>query len=185
MTVDRVSENKVMITLCGKDMKDFSLDFETLSLDDYHSRKILLRIMQIACFKSGIDVKNKEVLMEALPISEGCCILMTVTERRPHRHYKLKKNSKSLCYCLGDSKNFLDTIEKLYKQNVYCNKNSAYLFEGDYYLIFDYPSIPQKLRIVLGEYAEKREEKAAGARIKENGKLLCKYNAIAQIGRWM
>lgn len=51
MTIDKIKSNKILITLCDEDMRDFSLDYDTLSLYDNHSRKILMRILQIACLK--------------------------------------------------------------------------------------------------------------------------------------
>ncbi len=185
MLIDRLEQNRILVTLCGKDMDDFSLDFNTLGFDDAHSRRILMRILQLACFKSGIEVTGKNILVEALPVDGGCYILLTVIEKYRHRTYKIKTSSGSLCYFLGGSGNFLDTVEKLYKQNVCCNKNSAYLYDNKYYLIFDYPSIPYKLRRILLEYAVKCGGKVTAARIRENGKSLCKVNAIAQIGQYL
>lgn len=60
---------------------------------------------------------------------------------------------------LGNGSGFLDTIEILYKQNICCNKNSAYVLNGKYYLIFDYPTIPKKLKMTLSEYAQRCSEK--------------------------
>ena len=184
MTIDRIAFNKVLVTLCSKEMEDFSLDFDKLSLNDYHSRKILMRILHLACFKSGIEINNKNILMEALPYFGGCSILLTVTEKAGRKTYRIKRN-KSICFRLGDSKNFLDTIEVLYHQNVCCNKNSVYIYNNEYYLIFDYTNIPKKLRIVLSEYAMYFSSNIEAARIKEYGKLICEKNAIERIGKWL
>lgn len=185
MTVDQLGCNRILIKLCEKDMNDFSLDFDTLSFTDAHSRKIILRILQLACFKTGVEVKNKNIMVEALQLDDGCYILLTVTEKHRRHTYKFKRPSDSVCYLLGDSGNFLDAVEKLYSQNVCCNKNSAYLYNGEYYLIFDYPTIPARLKHVLKEYAQKCGGKVTSARIRENGRQLCSINAIAQIGRYL
>ena len=58
MTIDKIKSNKILITLCDEEMRDFSLDYDTLSLYDSHSRKILMRILQIACFKTDIEIKD-------------------------------------------------------------------------------------------------------------------------------
>ena len=165
-------------------MKDFSLDFNTLSLNDSHSRRILLRILQLACFKSGVEIKNKNVLMEALPFMGGCSILLTVSDKLLKKTYRVKRK-KSICYRLGDSKNFLDALELLYQQNICCNGNSAYINNDEYYLIFDYPSIPKNLKIVLSEYALECKKNIEASRVKVNGKAICKVNAIEQIGKWL
>lgn len=182
LTVDKLAENRVLIVLCDKDIEDFALDFEKLSLNELHSRRILLRIMQIACRKTGIETTGKSISIEALSFENEYYILVTVNEKR-RRTYKLKKNEDCVCYLLGESGNFLDTIEKLYRANVYCNRNSAYLYENRYYLIFDYPSIPKKLRKVLSEYGEKSGGNITAAKIREKGKTLCSHNAITCIGK--
>lgn len=181
MTVDKLAENRVLITLCNEDMKDFSLDYSRLSLNDIHSRKILTRIMQLACFKFGIELSGKNVLIEALSLDDECYLLLTIN-RKYSRTYRLKKTTCQ-CYRLGKSSNFLDTVEQLYRQNVCCNKNSAYVYKDEYYLIFEYPAIPHKFKRVLSEYGKRSGGNISAAIIKENGKMLCKTNAIAQIGK--
>lgn len=182
MTVDKLAENRVLIILCDKDMADFALDFESLSLNEIHSRRILLRIMQLACRKTGIETAGKSISIEALLFEGECYLLVTALEKR-RRTYKLKKCDNCVCYLLGESGNFLDTIEKLYRENVYCNRNSAYLYENRYYLIFDYPSLPKKIRKVLSEYGEKCGGSITAAKIRENGRNLCSHNAIVRIGQ--
>ena len=146
MTIDKIKSNKILITLCDEDMRDFSLDYDTLSLYDNHSRKILMRILQIACFKTDIEIKDKRMIVEALPTVDGCMLLLTVEDKK-RKKYRLQNGKKCSCYDVGNSKNFLDVIQLLYKQNVCCNKNSAYEKDGVYYLIFDYPAIPKDLSV--------------------------------------
>ena len=184
LTVNNLGGNRVLVILCEKDMEDFSLDFDKLSLDDSHSRKVLLRIMNVACRKSGIEMKGRSVKIEALTLDGECYFLLKVKKKSRHT-YRIKKSADCVCYLLGESGNFLDTMEKLYRQNVYCNRNSAYVYDNKYYLIFDYPSIPKKLKIILSEYGQKSGGKLTTAKIKENGKLICRHNAILQIGKFL
>lgn len=184
LTVDKLSDDRVLIILGTKEMEDYALDFEKLSLNDLHSRKILFRVMQLACRKTGIEIKGKKVSIEALSFDKDCYILVTVLQKS-RRTYRMKKKDESVCYLLGESGNFLETVEKLYRQNVYCNRNSIYLYDGKYYIIFDYLSIPKKLKKVLSEYGEKNGGNLAAAKIIENGKLICNHNAIVQIGRYL
>ncbi len=182
MKVNRLSDNRILIVLCEQDMRDFSLDYKTLSLNDNHSRRIMLRLLQVACRKEGIRTDGQSLSIEALSLERDCYILVTVSGKSG-RKYRLKQSNRSLCYNLGNSTNFLDTINSLYIQNVCCNKNSAYFLDGEYYLIFDYPVIPKKLRRVLSEYATKCRDEYLSTRLREGGKEICKTNAIMQIGK--
>lgn len=182
MTVDKIADNRVLIVLCEKDMKDFSLDYNKMSMEDNHSRRILLRILQLACVKTGLELMGRSVMLEAVSFDDECYLLVTVKDKH-RKTYRLKNSGESLCYHLGNSGNFLDTVEQLYRQNVCCNHNSAYVYKDEYYLIFDYPSIPQKLKRVLHEYGSKSGGRVTAANIRENGRQLCRHNAIAKIGK--
>lgn len=182
MTIDKIKSNKILITLCDEDMRDFSLDYDTLSLYDSHSRKILMRILQIACFKTDIEIKDKRMIVEALPTVDGCMLLLTVEDKK-RKKYRLQNGKKCSCYDVGNSKNFLDVIQLLYKQNVCCNKNSAYEKDGVYYLIFDYPAISKRFKRILHEYGVRCGDNIFAANLRENAQEICRSNAIAVIGK--
>ena len=173
MTIDRIKSNKILITLGNEDMRDFSLDYDTLSLYDSHCRKIIMRILQVACFKTDIEIKDKKMTVEALPTVNGCILLLTVEDRKSRR------------YRLQNRKNFLEVIRLLYRQNVCCNKNSAYEQNGTYYLVFDYPAVPKRFKRILHEYGARCGSNVFAARLRENAKEICKTNAVAVIGRWL
>ena len=82
MTVNRLSNDRVLITLCHKDMDDFLLDFKSMSLSDSHSRRVIMRIMQVACRRSGISVSGKSVNVEAMLFGDDCYLLVTVAKKR-------------------------------------------------------------------------------------------------------
>ena len=86
---------------------------------------------------------------------------------------------------MGNSKNFLEVIRLLYRQNVCCNKNSAYEQNGTYYLVFDYPAVPKRFKRILHEYGARCGNNVFAARLRENAKEICKTNAVAVIGRWL
>lgn len=182
MTVDRLGENRVLLILCPQDMEEYSIDFEQLSLDDKSSRIGLVRLMRFACNETGIELVGKSVDIEALPFENECYILITVNEK-VRRSYRIKEKSEYVCYALGSSGNFLDALEMIYRLNICCNKNSAYLYSDCYYLVFEYPSIPRKIKRLLSEFGKRNFGKVETARIIENGKPICRHNAIAQIGR--
>lgn len=182
MTVDKLGENKVLIILCMQDIEDFSLNLNEMNLYDSNLRKTLIEIMKLGCTKAGVEICNKTVDIEAMPFDDECYLLITIY-KKIRRSYRIKNTGKSVCYSLGGSGNFLDTLEMLYRQNVCCNRNSAYFYDENYYIIFEYPSIPKKLKRLLSEYGSHSISKVETARVKENGKLICGHNAIMQIGK--
>lgn len=182
MTVDKLGENRVLIILCTEDLEDYSLNLKEMNFSNRELRRELIKIMRLACSRTGIELIGRSVDIEALPLENECYILITVNENI-RRRYRIKNSGESVCYSLGDSGNFLDTLERLYRLNVCCNRNSAYLYGESYYLVFEYPSIPKKLKRVLSEYGKRNLGRVETARIKENGRLICRHNAIMQIGK--
>lgn len=122
------------------------------------------------------------MIVEALPTVDGCILLLTVEDKK-RKKYRLQNGKKCSCYDVGNSKNFLDVIQLLYKQNVCCNKNSAYEKDGVYYLIFDYPAVPKRFKRILHEYGVRCGDNIFAANLRENAQEICRSNAIAVIGK--
>lgn len=182
LTVNRLSGDRVLITLCNKDMSDFSLDFGKMSMSDSHSRRVILRIMQVACRRSGISVSGKRLNVEAMLLGEDCYLLVTVA-KKPGRTYRLK-NCGSVCYRLGSAGNLLNAIEKLYRTSVVSSKNAVFELDGNYYLIFEH-YLPSQLRAVLNEFAQKKGGNISAAKVREYGSPVCEHNAVRRIGSYL
>ena len=78
---------------------------------------------------------------------------------------------------------FLSAVEHLYRLNIRCGKNSAYKKDGAYFLIFDYPSVPKKLKLLLSEFGQWQSGKFSAARVREFAEPICERNAVEIIGR--
>ncbi|MBQ5348038.1 MAG: adaptor protein MecA [Ruminococcus sp.] len=180
MKIEQIDSSKVMILLGCDDMKDFSLEYETLGFTDPHSRRILSRLLKLACTKTGMSVNNKRMYVEALPHKSGCLILLTLTEKRSRRIYRIKKSDKSCC-CV------FDDVEALIRASAALKKfqspdGSVYFTDGKYYLIIDTMPLSLYYMSTLEEYSTAYVcSKPACARIAENGKAL---GSIKTMGRF-
>lgn len=185
MTIEQIDSTKVLISLCTEDMHDFALKYDSMSFNDEHSRKILKRLLMLACNKTGIEVHNKTMVIEALPHESGCLILITLKNRKSGRRiYKIKDKNKLLCCMFESSENFLSAISSLYKLNIHYYGNSAYFFSGKYYIIFMNASLPRRAKAILNEFAKMSIcTKTFEARLSESGKLIAKADAISTVGK--
>ncbi len=143
-----------------------------------------MQVLQLACFEIGLEIKGKSMVVEAVPTVDGCMLLITLEEIQGKK-FRLKNSGGCNCYELGDSKSFLDIIAMLYRQNVCCNKNSAYESNGVYYLVLEYPAVPKRFRGILREYATRCGGNIFAAGLRENAREICRTNAIAVIGRFL
>lgn len=176
MTVNKLSENRVLIVLCEQDIRNIhGIDFDTTA-----ARSRVLGLTRRACRSSGIDTNGKRVNIEALPLEKSCYLLVTVGVSK---RYRLKNHCPGLCWKIETCGSFMSAVEQLYRANVRCAKNSAYTKGGEYFLIFDYPAIPAKLGKILSEYGEKLNGRFSAVRIKETAKPICERNAVEIIGK--
>lgn len=182
MTIEQIDKGRVLILLCNSDMKDFSLDYDTMGFRDPHSKKILVRLLTLACLKTGISAKGKKMLVEALPQENGCIILLTLVSENKRKVYRIKRKNYSLCFVFGDLENLIKLCIALKDRCI--TENRIYYCNSKYYLIFESILSPKYKRLVC-EYADKGEaERVHWARVKENGKLIADNNAIATLGKY-
>lgn len=177
MTIEQIDSGKVMIILGCDDMKDFSLEYDTLGFSDPHSRRILSRLLKLACTKTGLSVNNKRMLVEALPHKSGCLILLTLTEKHNRKVYKIKKSDKSYVCIFYD-------VEALIQASVATKrfpaaKGRVYLCDKKYYLIIETLPLSLNLMSALEEFSDACVcSKPACARIAENGKEIGNIKTI-------
>lgn len=179
MTIEQIDSSKVMILLGCEDMKDFSLEYKTLGFKDPHSRRILSRLLKLACNKTGMSVNNKRMYVEALPHKSGCLILLTLTEKSSRRIYKIKKSDKNYC-CIFDSAESLIRASIALKKFA-VPKGEVYLDNNKYYLIIDTMPLSLYLMSALEEFSDAYVcSKTACARIKENGREIGDIKKISK-----
>lgn len=184
MTIEQLDESKVLISLCNEDMQDYKLKFNDMSFCSEHSKRILLRLLRLACLKAGVNFERKTWLLEALPHNSGCLLLVTMLEKKHRKTYKVKRLREYACFVFDSAENLLAAAEVLGTRSVTLHSNSLWLVKGKYYLIFDYPVVSAQVSTFLREYCEKLWcSKVSISRIKETGKLLCAENALEIIGK--
>lgn len=185
MTVEQIDSTRLIIALCDEDMKNFSLNYDTLCLKDPHSNKILKQLLLLAEIKTGIDIHNKKIMVEAMNFENGCILLVTFSlkENLTYRRYKIKtvphifiaefKNVETLFLC----------IEKLCDKDLYIPPSSLYAWNGKYELIFvSKISLRRKLRHLLTEFCDCfTDDIIFRDRICEHGTEICGTNAVQKL----
>ncbi len=187
MNISQLSNSKLLITLADKDMKDFNLSFDTMTISREHERKIVMRLLQAACLKSGVSIKDKTVLIEALPHVGGCALFVTLMDKSDSRKvYKVKKLKKIPGVRFENAEALLCACESLKRSGERIHKNSLWLYENEYYLIMDYPLMSKSVGSVISQFGRLLSlTSVAVSRIKEGGKLLCSESALESIGEWL
>lgn len=177
MTIEQIDPSKVIIVLGSSDMKDFSLEYSTLSFSDPHSRKILSRLLTLACSKTGMSIENKKMLVEALPHKSGCLILLTLKPKTKRRIYRVKKPDKCLC-CIFENCERL--IEAAIAVGESLPQNGVYYCNNKYYLVIE-SNLALYPLAVLEEFAHCYVcSRIAAAKVCEAGRALGDMKVMAK-----
>ena len=184
MTIEKLNGSKILISLCREDMENFRLDIGKMGFCNDNSRKVLLRLMQLACKEAGVGFGSKTILMEALPLQSGCLILVTFADKKKRRTYKVKSIKRSTAYVFTDAENMLCAAENLYRLDAELPVHKLWLFESKYYVLFEYCPFNKEVCGVLCDYACKIPMSSVGiSRIKEGGKSIGGENPLKTIGK--
>jgi len=184
MIIEQIDNSKVLIVLGGNDMKDFSLEYEKLSFDDPHSKKILKRLLTLACNKAGLNIADKKILVEAMPQENGCLILLTLVSQTNRKVYKIKKQRKNLCYIFEDTESLISASRAFAKEKR-SPENSVYLWENKYAVVLENIIEDHSLFAKFREFScNTLKGKIHTARVKENGKLLADKNGLGIINKY-
>ncbi|MBR2715752.1 MAG: hypothetical protein IKB73_06090 [Ruminococcus sp.] len=187
MKISQLTNDKVMISLCSDDMKNFELEFNELGLSNPHSKRIITRLLTLACTSSGLATHNKQILCEALPNCDGCVLLISLSDKKQKRKtYRIKRIKEYPCFKFSSAEHFMSAVEKLYCADCLFYNNSAFLYKENYYLVFDYPLVPKCAEHILLEFSKRvKGSKTFISRLCENAKALSRGNAIIHIGSFM
>ena len=178
MTIEKLNASKVLISLCDEDLQNFRLNIGEMSFCNECSRRVLLRLLQLAGREAGVDSAGKTALIEALPLKNGCLLLVTFADKSKRKTYKAKRIKHKVVYVFDNAEDLLCAAEALYQRNIKPCQNSLFIYEDSYYVIFNYPLTDAVLRGILKSLAEERILKLVDiSRVREGGKLLCADNA--------
>ncbi len=185
MTIEQIDSSKVLITLCSDDMDDYRLKYDTIGFENPHSRKILKRLLNLACAKTGLSAQNKRLLMETLPCKSGCIILVTFMEKqKTPKKYRIKGHGENYCYCFAELEELIKAVTLIYSQSLCVPSASTYLYGAKYYLVFEPYPLPIQAKRILSEYGrQKRFGRAFAASLKEAAHTVCPRNSVRLMGK--
>lgn len=125
-----ISEKKVKIILSGDDLRKYGLSCENIGICESGSRIALREILKNAVSDAGIDIANRDMMIEAYPSLDGSCELFVSMRDRSE---KSEISSEILPVCrhrtsiraVYDSKEIFENALDLLKGNVNITKKEA------------------------------------------------------------
>ncbi len=191
MILDKIDEKRLLIALSDEDMDFLDITFNQLHWKNDYSREIIKNLLARAETEIGFDSNNKKLLIEAIPQTNGCFVLVTLLANKSNKvarkTFKIKNKSKPFTFFFRDSDAIFALIERIYDKNFNITNSSIIEIKNSYYLIFQVNGpIPSNLMTIIGEYGELiGKDSIVAARIFEKGNVLIENTAIENFSKYL
>lgn len=177
MKIEKISENKIRITITLSDLKARNLDLRSLSYNSPQAQEFFWELMRKAEIEYGFSAKNAQLFVEAVQgSSESLIITITRVEddldfesihkyiknRYRKSELKVKKKTKKvscgiLIYSFRDFED-LCSVAKLLGE-IYLGDSTLYKYNDLFYLVLTKNSIAstnsEYFEAIISEYGEK------------------------------
>ena len=203
MKFEKLSENKIRITLTIQDLAEKEIDFHVFMSNSIESQDILLDMLEQAKKETGFDPENYNLKIEALAMADKSFIF-TITKDIPEEKTKSQKkkfvvkrktlnpSSTQAIYSFNSFDDYCNFLQFLKDSNLFydvkeiADSVTLYEYKEKYYLLLDliHSDIVSKLKFyaTITEFAKYiTNSKLFACKLKEFGTLIMKNNAL-QIG---
>lgn len=190
MILDKIDEKRLLIALSNEDMNFLDLTFNQLDWKNDYSREIIKNLLARAETEIGFFSSNKKLLIEAIPQSNGCFVLITLLSNKINKSrkiYKIKSNIKPFTFVFKDFNDVFSLVERIYDQSPFFKNSSFIESNNSFYVIFYVNgSISPNTLAVISEYGDLIGKSSIfAARIFEKGNVIIKNNAIEKFGKYL
>ena len=83
MKIERINDNQIRCTLTRSDLDDRHLQISELVIGSEKARELFREMMQMAYEEHGFDAENIPLMVEAVPVSSDCLVLVVTKVENP------------------------------------------------------------------------------------------------------
>ncbi len=200
MKFEKLSENKIRITLSIQDLAEKEIDFHVFMSNSIESQDILLDMLEQAKKETGFDPENYNLKIEALAMADTSFVF-TITKEVPEEKAKLPKkkftikrkslnpSSTQAVYAFSNFDDYCSFLHFLQESNLLndivhiADSVLLYQYKEKYYLLMNgiHSEVVNKLRFytAITEFAKYiTNSKVFVSKLLECGNLIMKDNAL-------
>jgi len=192
--IEKISGNKIKITVTQDDMMQWGVSIETIAEDPSEAHDWLWHILKQAESEADFDIQNSQLAVEAMPGKNNEIVLFltrlgeeTDAARTKRGRYRIKqpvqvREATSLLYAF-ESFDHLCRFAKEWESMG--EKSSIYVYEGRYYLFMTWDKglcSEEQIHSFVSEFADRVPLSVQSTSfLKEHGKVVCEENGIETI----
>ena len=190
MILDKIDEKRLLIALSNEDMALLDITFKQLDWKNDYSREIIKNLLIRAEHEIGFSIDNSKLLIEAIPQTNGCFVLITLLSNKLKRHrktYKIKNNTKPFIFHFKDAEDLFCAIERIYESQSYFSDSAVIEASESYYAVFYINnSTSSKIQAIISEYGDLvGKSNLLATRLFEKGNVIFKNHAVEEIGKYL
>ena len=176
MTIEKLDEGKLLISLCIRDMEKLAIAPDTMSLKDPDFKDTVKAILSLAAYESGISTRGRRAVIEALPHENGCFLLVSFINKTKYgKKYRIIKRSENVYS--AESLDVLIDLSFALTDMSKIGENTIIEYDHGYILIIKGIS-PMAERTVREFTVPVKVRKIEISRYREYGKVLIEKNAL-------
>lgn len=112
MNIEQLDSTRILISLSESELAGQSLTYSTLNTHTEEGRSFIGKLLADAEKKTGIPLRGKRVLIEAMRYKSGCLLLMTVHTKRAGRRFRIRSRSGTYTFRFESADDLLECLEK-------------------------------------------------------------------------
>jgi len=197
MKIERISPNKLKITISSDDLHELNVSIDNLIYNPDEAQDLFWQLIKRAEDETGFFADNSQIVVEAVPTkNDGFIMHITKineqTEVQPQKYAKykskMKKRKQSFNPLVFEFENFENVILACNAMsNAFIGQSRLYKYNNLYYLFIyaDNEFLAQDLDIMLTEFARKCETPFVKfGQLFEHAKVIIKDNVVENINSY-
>ena len=190
MILDKIDEKRLLIALSSEDLKFLDVPIGQFNQKLEFSSEIINNLLAKAESKMGFLCSNKRLLIEVIPRTNGCFVLITLLSNRldsTRKIYKIKNKSKPFIFFFKTPDSLFALVERLYAGHFCFFDSSIVEIKNSYFLLlYIKGAISPNLLAIISEYGRfAGKGLVSAARITERGNVIIKNRAVEELGKYL
>lgn len=178
MRIEKVDGNKIKVTVTSADLMCLDISMEHLTPDSPKLHNFLFHVMENIKEETGFNPYNGQVVVEAMPASDGIILMVSkIKEQRASKAPVKKRKIKAVHKKSGRQKvtYYFDQFEDLCKaleqaEEAVLQRSTLYEMEGGFYLVVSRQDKTCRTHFLFLEFCDEIDEfEMMGTFLEEHG----------------